>query len=263
MRSPRPPKPEGVEPNPRTKKAKPDAEPFDLTGWLNAATGGGSAASFTDASLDDASVVVIAASRFDRYLLYFIVMHAGQVPTRKQLDVIFKYPGPLSSFSSKIDLCYLMGHLSTDMKADLDIVRSIRNDFCHSVTKRSFADPDIVEKCKRLSGLGLSPEQMAELETLMEKTTAPARTRFIMAGMGLMIHIMGFLYKRLAEITLVEANKEDIAKTAQTRLESFGARLTGRVSAILEQASQHHPEGSTAPEKSSEGPTPPPQESLA
>ena len=45
---------------------------------------------------------------------------------------VFEGNGPLSTFSSKIDIGYSLGLLSKQNYSDLTIIRKIRNDFAHS-----------------------------------------------------------------------------------------------------------------------------------
>jgi len=69
---------------------------------------------------------------------------------------MFSGNGPLSTFSAKIDLCSLLGLISTTIKSDLHIIREIRNEFAHQIvhrfenTKLSFVSPHISDKCNAL-----------------------------------------------------------------------------------------------------------------
>jgi hypothetical protein len=59
--------------------------------------------------------------------------------------------GPLGSFASKIDLCYLMKVYSKEAKDDLHAVRKIRNVCAHSKTVIDYSAQPIVDHCKRLT----------------------------------------------------------------------------------------------------------------
>lgn len=69
---------------------------------------------------------------------------------------LFVGNGPLSTFSSKIDLCSLLGMINGTIKSDLHIIREIRNEFAHQIvhrfehTKLSFATSHIQDKCKAI-----------------------------------------------------------------------------------------------------------------
>lgn len=57
---------------------------------------------------------------------------------------------PLSSFSAKIRICYLIGLIDEDQFHDLDLVRKLRNDFAHSSEKVDFTDAAISSKMREL-----------------------------------------------------------------------------------------------------------------
>jgi hypothetical protein len=67
-------------------------------------------------------------------------------------DRIFDNPtAPLGNFHSKIIIGYAIGLFGPLTRANLDIIRSIRNDFAHSVLSPTFDDSGIATKCNRLT----------------------------------------------------------------------------------------------------------------
>jgi DNA-binding MltR family transcriptional regulator len=67
-------------------------------------------------------------------------------------DLIFSGPtAPLSTFAGKIRVGYALGLYGSATCKDLDIMRSIRNDFAHTAGPLSFTDTVIADKCSRLS----------------------------------------------------------------------------------------------------------------
>lgn len=63
--------------------------------------------------------------------------------------------GPLSSFSTKIDLACVLGMCSRVIAKDLHMIREIRNDFAHNIlakdnAKLSFNSGHIRDKCMTL-----------------------------------------------------------------------------------------------------------------
>lgn len=58
---------------------------------------------------------------------------------------------PLSTFSYKIQMCYLMGLISKKMYDDLNIVRKIRNEFAHKIVGCSFENKDIKSSVENLA----------------------------------------------------------------------------------------------------------------
>jgi DNA-binding MltR family transcriptional regulator len=58
---------------------------------------------------------------------------------------------PLSTFSSRIDLAYLLGLISPKERTALHIIRKIRNEFGHVASPLSFDEPkNIAPKCRNL-----------------------------------------------------------------------------------------------------------------
>lgn len=68
---------------------------------------------------------------------------------------LFSRAGPLSSFSSKIDLARVLGMCTAAISSDLHIIREVRNEFAHSVLSKennalSFATQSLRDKCLSL-----------------------------------------------------------------------------------------------------------------
>jgi len=64
---------------------------------------------------------------------------------------VFDGNGPLSTFSSKIDLCYRLGLISKDEYRVMHVVRSIRNQFAHKLGGVAFSSQSIADRCKSIS----------------------------------------------------------------------------------------------------------------
>ena len=63
---------------------------------------------------------------------------------------IFRGNGPLSTFSAKIDIAFALGFFGTHALHDLHVIRSIRNDFAHTVEPMDFEEENIKRKCNDL-----------------------------------------------------------------------------------------------------------------
>ena len=66
---------------------------------------------------------------------------------------LLKGNGALATFSSKIDLSFLLGLIPKNIFNDLHILRKIRNEFAHTASKISFETPSIKDRTKALSTL--------------------------------------------------------------------------------------------------------------
>lgn len=72
------------------------------------------------------------------------------VDDQKSLKELFSGTGGLSSFSSRIELCYLLGLIPVNIKKDLHLIRKIRNEFAHSMDIIDFNHPSIAARCREL-----------------------------------------------------------------------------------------------------------------
>jgi len=59
--------------------------------------------------------------------------------------------GALATFSNKIYLAHVMGLSDEITRADLNIIRNIRNTFVHAMGHVSFANPEIQQECNKLT----------------------------------------------------------------------------------------------------------------
>jgi DNA-binding MltR family transcriptional regulator len=65
-------------------------------------------------------------------------------------EKLFRFSGPLGTFSVKIDLAYLMGIITPEGRKDLIKLKDIRNDFAHKLEVDSFKVQSIADRCKSL-----------------------------------------------------------------------------------------------------------------
>ena len=66
-------------------------------------------------------------------------------------DELLSGNGPLSTFSTRIRLAHALAWISDDVQYDLNIIRSVRNDFAHNFDHElSFSTQSIADKCRNL-----------------------------------------------------------------------------------------------------------------
>jgi DNA-binding MltR family transcriptional regulator len=66
-------------------------------------------------------------------------------------DPFNSYNGFLTTFSSKIDLAFMLGLISNKTKQKLNWIRSIRNDFAHSADFINFDEQSFADRCNNLN----------------------------------------------------------------------------------------------------------------
>ncbi|HYX72597.1 MAG TPA: MltR family transcriptional regulator, partial [Nitrososphaera sp.] len=63
---------------------------------------------------------------------------------------VFGHSRPLGTFSSRIDLAYLLGLVGPKAHRDLHLIRKVRNEFGHVSTPITFDNPGLASRCSEL-----------------------------------------------------------------------------------------------------------------
>jgi len=86
------------------------------------------------------------------YLEDFLAMSVKKllVDDAKIIDGFFTGMGPLSSFSAKIDMAYLLRLTDDQNRNRMHIIRRIRNDFAHDLSPLTFKSKRVADRCKAL-----------------------------------------------------------------------------------------------------------------
>jgi len=92
---------------------------------------------------------LMSAAFLEDYLSRLI--GAFMVDNIKVKSEIFSHNGPLGTFSSKIDMAFMLGLISDNTKRDLHLLRKIRNEFAHSAKPLEFTNSAINSRCGELS----------------------------------------------------------------------------------------------------------------
>src|SRR5919205_315616 len=80
----------------------------------------------------DRAAVILGAAKLD-YILYQI-LQKYLIPNVGSRDELLEGDSPLSSFSSKINICYRLGLIDAEFTRALHLIRKIRNAFAHEVS---------------------------------------------------------------------------------------------------------------------------------
>jgi DNA-binding MltR family transcriptional regulator len=100
----------------------------------------------------DFSKVLIAASFLDQSLSSMLYRYFLE---SRVANLLLDSRGALGTFSTRIDLSYVLGLINKPIFQDLSTISEIRNIFAHSHLTVSFKTPIIVEKCSKLKYLDL------------------------------------------------------------------------------------------------------------
>lgn len=98
---------------------------------------------------DRAAVILVAASIEEAL---FTILKSFLIPIPSSTDNLFDGPNAaLSTFSSKIDMSYRLGLISSRLCRDLHLIRKIRNAFAHDIYGCNFENGGIKSRVKELS----------------------------------------------------------------------------------------------------------------
>ena len=97
----------------------------------------------------DRGSALMAAAFLDEFLKG--LLQSFLIDDKKSFDDLISGNGALSTFSSRIELCYLLGLIPTKVRRDLHLIRKIRNEFAHSMDIIDFNHPPIASRCNELS----------------------------------------------------------------------------------------------------------------
>ena len=79
----------------------------------------------------DRAAVILGASKLDQILGMILTKHLIACPTSS--DDLFDNNGPLGTFSSKINMCFRLGLIDSELCRAIHLTRKIRNSFAHEV----------------------------------------------------------------------------------------------------------------------------------
>jgi DNA-binding MltR family transcriptional regulator len=99
----------------------------------------------------DRAVVILAATILDDELVELLRRRMVIEPNKEQSDYIFRYDGPLGSFSSRIEIAYLFGFIDEITRSNLTDIREIRNACAHSKHAMTFSTKELTNVIKRFA----------------------------------------------------------------------------------------------------------------
>ena len=112
---------------------------------------------------EDRAVVLVSATVIEQGLEAALLERFPGLGTDEE-RLIFEDDGaPLRDFGSKIRLSYALGIIGPKAKADLDLIRQIRNTFAHSRAELTFDVPQVAAACALLTLNERWPNMMGDV----------------------------------------------------------------------------------------------------
>jgi hypothetical protein len=98
----------------------------------------------------DRSLIILCATILDDMLTNLIARNIALNMEDKEYDTIFRFEGPLGSFSSRIEIAYLFNLIDDISRSQLNDIREMRNACAHSKRTMTFATKELESVAKRL-----------------------------------------------------------------------------------------------------------------
>jgi len=134
-------------------------------------------------NVDDRACSLVLAANLDNRLSELVKAYSIEIGKEFSKEV-FEGTGFLSTFSSKINLCYMMGLIPENLYHDLTLIRKIRNYFAHEEHGWDFNHEKIRSRCLSLK----MPRDMVEKEpTLKDHCESPREVFVICAASATLI----------------------------------------------------------------------------
>ena len=95
----------------------------------------------------DRGCALMSAACIDNFLGNLLRAHL--IDDTTVVPKLFMQYGPLSTFSSRTDLAYVLGLIDAETRREINLVRKIRNEFAHRHEPISFELPAIKDQCRQ------------------------------------------------------------------------------------------------------------------
>lgn len=94
-------------------------------------------------SQTDRGTAIIAAAVLDDVLNQLLTARLIKLGADRHESLFRRTNAPLSSFSSKIEMCFALGVLSNEARLALHLIRDVRNEFAHRIEQIKFDHPAV------------------------------------------------------------------------------------------------------------------------
>lgn len=156
----------------------------------------------------DRASALMAAAYLEECLAKLIT--AFMVDDKKIASQIMSHNGSMGTFSSKIDVAFMIGLISISVHRDMHILRKIRNDFAHIAKPMSFSDHKISSRCSEFHTSQLPPVGI------------PARSQF---NRAMMVAALEISARTITTTHLVPRPSNDINNEGQKAFKRLLAGL--------------------------------------
>jgi DNA-binding MltR family transcriptional regulator len=122
--------------------------------------------------------------------------------------------GPIGTFSSRIDLAYLLGLIGKRAQQDLHLIRKVRNEFAHKPQPTTFTADAVAARCRNFHSDGYPPN-------------APPRKKFTRAVLAVTAAIHSTMHSMVRSKPAEDTNLEESRAAWRKLMELLGLPVDG------------------------------------
>jgi hypothetical protein len=100
-------------------------------------------------AIDDNRGAAILLGTHLEGVLQFALINRLKIKPKRWKDV-FGYDAPMGTFDRKVRVAHAIGMITDETRSTLDVIRSVRNAFAHSLIPISFSTPEVADACSLL-----------------------------------------------------------------------------------------------------------------
>lgn len=124
----------------------------------------------------DRAIVILLSTLLADVLTWNIAKHLTFEPTEQQYDHIFRFEGPLCTFSARIEIAYLFAFIDELTEGQLDDIREMRNACAHTKHQIDFSVTELANVARRL----FRPRGLTPLDETSQDMRKEIRGAFVM-----------------------------------------------------------------------------------
>jgi hypothetical protein len=111
----------------------------------------------------DRASVILLSSLLEEALTFRISKCLCFEPNDEEYDKIFRFEGPLGTFSARMEIACVFGYIDDRSYNQLNMVREMRNACAHSKQALTFSNQTLVNVVKRMfAPVGILPEPVGD-----------------------------------------------------------------------------------------------------
>lgn len=116
-------------------------------------------------SESDRAAVILGAAKLDNIL--YQILNKILLPPPSGNDELLDNDNPLSTFSSRINICYRLGLIDAEFSRTLHLIRKIRNTFAHEISWANLNSGNYWDRIREMSNIFKQCKEYFKLQDML------------------------------------------------------------------------------------------------